>query len=326
MQIVRAAHSDKMGKWSILLPGDSNDYLWVRYPKPQETADELYAPMRVLVDPYSGKIVSASYWGRTLWTLVYEVHASLLTGKIGPDIGRIGVKTVSILGVFLFISVSIGLYLWWPRSGKFKRAVTIKRRASPERFYFDLHKSTGFYSSIILLVIAFTGFSFSYADLIKPLVRIFSSVQKKHLKEPELNSEFIDHAQRITIAQAIARADAVFPNAQLREVSTPDGKEGVFCISKRQPGEANRIWPRSKVWIDQYSGKVLAIQDPNRFTAGETFFSLMWPLHNGEAFGFAGRVLWSVVGIAPLLLYISGIKRWLQKRRAHARKRHKPHS
>lgn len=60
---------------------------------------------------------------------------------------------------------------------------------------------------------------------------------------------------------------------------------------KRQQGEANHRWARSKVWIDQYSGQVLAEQDSNRFTSGETFLNLMWPLHNSEALGRAGRIL-----------------------------------
>jgi uncharacterized iron-regulated membrane protein len=70
------------------------------------------------------------------------------------------------------------------------------------------------------------------------------------------------------------------------------------------------------VWVDQNSGKVLAVQDPNQFTAGETFLNLMWPLHNGEAFGFAGRILWCVMGLTPLVLYVSCLIRWLQKRKA----------
>jgi uncharacterized iron-regulated membrane protein len=61
------------------------------------------------------------------------------------------------------------------------------------------------------------------------------------------------------------------------------------------------------VWIDKYSGKVLAVQDPNQFAAGETFLNLMWPLHSGEAFAFVGRILWCVMSFAPLILYVSGI-------------------
>ena len=198
--------------------------------------------------------------------------------------------------------------------------MTIKRGASPERFYFDLHKTTGFYSSIILLILAFTGFSFSYVDYIKPLMRSFSAVKEMHLEEPDVKSKVIDNAQPISIEKAVAIADTVFPDAELRGVETPDGEEGFYSISKRQSGEANRRWSRSKVWIDQYSGKVLAVQDPNQFTAGETFLNLMWPLHSGEAFGLAGRILWCVIGLAPLVLYVSGIIRWLQKRRARKSK------
>ncbi|MGR9088207.1 MAG: hypothetical protein ACU841_14205 [Gammaproteobacteria bacterium] len=36
MQTVQAAHPDKQGQWPLLLPGDSNDYLWAEYPDPQE--------------------------------------------------------------------------------------------------------------------------------------------------------------------------------------------------------------------------------------------------------------------------------------------------
>jgi uncharacterized iron-regulated membrane protein len=319
MQTVKAAHPDKQGKWSLLLPGDSNDYLWAEYPKPVETADELYAPFRVLVDPYSGEIVAESYWGRTLWTAIYQIHASWLTARLGVNIGRFGFNSVCFLGLFLLISASSGLYLWWPKWGKIIKSVTIKRSASPERFYFDLHRTTGFYSSIILLVLAFTGFSFAYADYIKPVVRVFSDVKDRHLKEPEVNSTVAAGAQPISISKAVAIADRVFPDAELRGVATADGKEGVYCISKRQSGEANHKWSRSKVWIDQYSGQILAVQDPNRFTAGETFLNVLWPLHSGEAFGFVGRILWCAMGLAPLILYISGIIRWRQKHKARAR-------
>lgn len=321
MQIVKTAHPQKNGRWTMFLPGYDRDYVWAVYPKPEETAGQLFAPLRVLVDPYSGKIAAEHFWGKTFWSLAYEVHASFLTGKLGAEIGKIGFKTVSFLGLFLLVSVLTGLYLGWPQRGKFKNSLTIKRNASPQRFYFDLHRSIGFFSSIILLVIAFTGFVFGYKDNLKPLIANFSAVKTEHFKDPAvIKSIVIADAQPISIEQAVSIADRVFPDAELRWLATPDGKDGVYAIEKRQSGEANRRRPRSKVWIDQYSGNVLAVEDPNRFTSGETFFNLIWPLHNGEAFGFTGRVLWCGAGFVPLLLYISGLIRWRQKCRARALK------
>lgn len=315
LKTVKAAHPHRNGAWAMLLPGYGGDYLWVEYPKPEETRDELFAPLEILVNPYNGNIVEQRLWGRTLPGVMYEIHADLYVGRIGKEIGEIGFDVVCFFGIFLFASCLSGLYLWWPRGGKFKQALTIKPHASPERLYFDLHKTTGFYSSALLLVIAFTGFAFSYEDYIKPVVKVFSSVKADHLKNPTLKSTIVDSAQPISIAQAVAIAEQVFPGAELRGVGTPEGKDGVYMIAKRQAGETNRKRPRSKVWIDQYSGKVLAVQDPNKFTTGETFMNVLWPLHDGQILGLPGRILWCLVGFAPLVLYVTGILRWLQKRR-----------
>lgn len=316
MQTIKPAHPQRTGSWAIVLPGYLSDYLWVEYPKPEETKDELFAPLEILVNPYTGEIVKQHFWGRTLISLIYELHADFMLGKVSKDIGEIAFKVVCFLGVFLFISCLSGLYLWWPRADKFKQALSIKPNASRERFYFDLHKTTGFYSSLLLLILAFTGFAFSYKDYITPLVSVFSPIKKDHLKNPPLKSTVIDTKQPISIDQAVAIAEQVFPGAELRGVNTPDGPEGVYMVAKRQAGEANRKRPRSKVWIDQYSGAVLAVQDPNQFTAGETFMNLLWPLHDGQILGLPGRILWCVAGFAPLVLYVTGILRWLQKRRA----------
>lgn len=317
MQIVRAAHPQRQGAWNLYLPGDNHEYLWASYAKPEETAGELFAPLQVLIDPYTGKIAHENFWGRTIWSLVYEVHATLAMGKVDARIAKVVFKVICFLGVFLFISALSGLYLWWPRSGKYRQAVTIKSGASPERFFFDLHKTVGFYSSIILLILAFSGFSFGYRDQVKSLVSCFSEVKAERFKAPTtVKSDYQNQDKAISIDNAVAIADRIFPGAVLRWLETPGSKDGVYVIEKRQDGEASHTRPRSKVWIDQYSGKVLAVEDPNQFTAGETFLNVLWPLHSGEAFGFFGRVLWCVIGLTPLVLYVTGLIRWQQKRKA----------
>ncbi|MFA5984062.1 MAG: PepSY-associated TM helix domain-containing protein [Methylococcaceae bacterium] len=316
VQRVTTAYPEKNGKWCFNLPGYGMDYIWAEYPKPVETADELYAPFRVLIDPFSGKITAESYWGQTVWSLVFELHAALMLGKLGVNIGQIGYHGICFLGLFLVLSALTGLYLWWPRVGKLKSALTLKWRSSPERFYYDVHKTAGIYAAIFLLMLGFTGFSFAYADYIKPLVRNFSSIREKLLEDPDVKSTHTENAQRLAIAKVVALATRVFPQAELRSVDTPDGKAGVYTVSLRQPGEANQRAPRSKVWLDQYSGQILAVQDPNQFTAGETFFNVLFPLHTGEALGPVGRMLWCVLGLVPAVLFITGILRWLQKRKA----------
>ncbi|RWA51149.1 hypothetical protein AU476_25200 [Cupriavidus sp. UYMSc13B] len=57
----------------------------------------------------------------------------------------------------------------------------------------------------------------------------------------------------------------------------------------RQPGEPGWRFPRTNVWIDQYSGAVLGIRDPRRNSAADTLLDWLHPLHGGGAFGLPGR-------------------------------------
>lgn len=317
MAAIKQANPRRTAGWTLSMPGHDRDYIWVNYAKPEETADEFFAPLRILVHPYTGQPVEENYWGQTLWSLVYEVHADLLLGKLGPEVGRVGFKVVTFLGAFLFISAVTGLYLWWPKPGKFICAVTMKKNASPQRWHYDVHKITGFYSALFFIIVAVSGFSFGYFDYIKAAVDCFSPVEAVHHKDPKtFKSTLTTSLTTIPIERAVSIADQIFPDAQLRWIALPDGKEGVYAIEKRQAGEANQRRPRSKVWIDQYSGAILAIEDPRQFTAGETFLNLMWPLHSGEALGMPGRILWCLLGLTPLLMFVTGLMRWLHKRGA----------
>lgn len=318
---VRAAHPGRDGAWLLFMPRNEASPLRAVYPKPQESAGKAFAPLTVNVNPYTAEVLDSRFWGEGLMTTIYELHASLWLGKYGDAaMAKVGFKTVGALGVLLAVSLASGLYLWWPRPGQWRRALTVKRHAGLARSNFDLHRALGAYSALLLLVLAFTGFSFAYRDWLVPLVAWFSPVAEEPFKNPPgLKSTPLPGVQPISPDQAAALAERVFPGAELRWLALPDGPQGYYAVEKRQPGEANIRRPRSKVWLDQYSGAPLKVADPRRFSAGETFLNLMWPLHNGEALGLPGRILVCLAGLAPLLLYASGIIHWLQKRRNRRR-------
>jgi len=46
----------------------------------------------------------------------------------------------------------------------------------------------------------------------------------------------------------------------------------------------------------------------------------LYPLHTGEAFGFTGQLIILIAGLMPLILYVTGVIRWLQKRKAAVKK------
>lgn len=303
----RASRPGQPGPSLLVLPRIKNGVFLVFFE--QVTGGE-YERVEVAVDPYAARVLGEREWGSYLMSAIYRLHSSLLLGTIGE-------VTLGVLGLLFLISVGTGIYLWWPlfwppRGRKIGQAFTIKRGAHPVRFCFDLHKTSGIYSAVVLVVIVFSGIYLIFPEYIKPLVHGFSPVSQF----PEVKSIYLPGAAPISLDQAVAAANRIFPDAELKGIALPEDPEGVYIVVKRQQGEVRQAWGESRVWIDAYSGEILAVRNPRQFSAGDTFLNWLFPLHSGEALGFFGRILVFIAGFVPLILYITGVKLWLKRRRS----------
>ncbi|MGH8549727.1 MAG: PepSY-associated TM helix domain-containing protein, partial [Methylococcales bacterium] len=296
------------------IPREIDRTVSIAYSLPSSIPDENEMDnYEVFVDPYSAEIKGARLLKRTgvpfsgpIMPLLVELHYSLLLGQSGAIL-------FGVIAVLLIFSILTGLIVWWPLTGRWGRALTIKRRASAERLNHDLHKTSGFYSAIVLLVVLFSGVYMNLPEYITALVEIFSPAPGW----PEgQKSVPMEGQAALSPGQAVALANGLFPDGELMGVGLPDGPEGSYLIRKRAPDEVTEAYPHRQVWIDQYSGRVLAVNDPHTYTAGQKFLEWQYPLHSGEAFGLPGRILILVVGLACPVLYVTGFIRWLQKRRS----------
>jgi len=305
-------------------PADSTAF-FVHFPKrPTGYLDVIYAMptpqgrkniSQVVVNPYSASVVgrrllvdTESHFSEPFVNVVTHVHYTLLQGALGETI-------IGFAGLFLFGSLVSGVYLWWPRNGKWRQAFLIKRNASFERFILDLHKTAGVYFCAILLVMLFSGTYMIFMPQVRALVSAFSSTTTHMIRE-DLKSEAANGRAPIGADAAVEVADRLFPDGKLMSLQLPDGPEGLYVVGKRADDEINMSEPSRLVAVDQYAGTVVGVQNPHDFTAGERFLEWQYPLHTGEAFGDAGRAFVSFMGLVPALLYATGVTRWLQKRRA----------
>ena len=53
-------------------------------------------------------------------------------------------------------------------------------------------------------------------------------------------------------------------------------------------------------------------------SGGDTILNWLHPLHGGEAFGMAGRLLAFVAGLVPAALFVTGLLRWTRRRQRRA--------
>ena len=230
--------------------------------------------------------------------------------------GRGGVILIGAIGVLLVVSVLTGLIVWWPLTGQWLKAMTFKGRSSAERFNFDLHKTFGFYSALILLAVLISGVYMNLPEQIVWLVERFSPVTRTE----KIRSLAAPDQPAIGLGKVMSKVRSQYPEGRVHFLSLPTLTSEVYQICSDDVVELSRYVIDSRcVFVDQYSGQVVKVMDPANSSGGDLFVQWQWPLHSGQAFGMTGRILVFLSGLACPVLYVTGVIRWLQKRRATRR-------
>lgn len=303
----------KQGRpYAFVFPGRQDEAFIITYSTPAQVLGQSEWH-QVFVNPYNASAIgqrlmfeTGNHWRGSLISFFVRFHYTLALGEAGRTF-------VGIVALFLLFSVLTGLIVWWPSSGKLMQALTIKSHASAERFNFDLHKTVGFYGSVVLLVVLISGIEMVFPVYADGLVKVFLPLATE--SEAPMSAE-TNPREPVTLAQAVAITDKRFPDGVYRWILLPQSDLDVYRVVKGSPLEVNRTRPRRTLWLDQYSGKIVQESDPMTDAAGNVFLQWLYPLHNGEAFGVTGRILVFVLGLVPTVLYVTGIIRWQQKRKA----------
>lgn len=280
---------------------------WVKEPTP---APERAVSINIAVDPYTAEVVGRRVfyhaWNPLRHCFIgffFKLHYALFLGDTGGVI-------VGVMGVLLILSALAGLILWWPLDGKWRRVLTLKRGAGSVRLNHDLHQSGGFYSLLVLLAVLLSGLYFNLPDQFSWLVGRFSP-----LTPPPAAAAPV--AVTGSIDAALAAARAAYPGGRFDSLSVPDPNTGLFTACFRDvPELASHVIDTRCLVIDRASQRVLQVQDPAAGSGGDTFMQWQWPLHSGKAFGWTGRILVFICGLLCPVLFVTGVIRWLQKRRA----------
>ncbi len=304
VEALRRAEPTRPDTWRIELPRSSEAPITARYYKPVETQQRSFAPLIVTLDPASLKVTSRRFWGDDVFTWIYDLHYRLLLETGGNTV--LGIA--SLIALVLLLS---GLYLWWPSPGNWQGALSFKAKAVWKRRIYDLHAKPGAYGLLLVGTLTVTGLLLVVPGWFTPAIGQLSPLTPWYQAEHSA----VRQSAHITADQAVHIALARFPDADVRWIHTPSPEHGVWRIQMRQAGEPNRRFPRTNIWIDGASGDIVAIRDPKQNGAGDTLLDWLHPLHNGEAFGLAGRIIAFACGLLPLLALVTGFIRWRHKKR-----------
>jgi uncharacterized iron-regulated membrane protein len=292
------------GTWRIEIPPEGG-VITSRYAAPGART------RMVTVDPVTLDVLRDARWNSTFFTFIYDIHEYLQLGSgARPWIGY-----VSLVMVIVLVTGALSWLL--PRGGagaKFSfrwNGTTVSRRT------YDIHKLGGAYTLLFTAVVVGTGALISMPSHFHAVLNAFSPLKPS---EPAVRSAANTGSTRLSVDAVLAMAPARFPESTVVWVRVPTTAAQTYDLQIRQKGAPMNRFPRTHMFIDQYSGATLAVYDPKLDGWGDTVLNWLVPIHDGKAFGLAGRIVVFVVGLAPSVLFVTGFMRWNQKRRARKRR------
>ncbi len=298
---VRRAFPEKQGPWRFEVTGKAGA-IPARYYNPKETTGRDFAPMMVWLSPDGGTVLRRDFWGDYAMTWIYDLHYRLLLGEGGGTV-------LGFAGMALVLLLLSGLWAWSPR-GSWAKALRFKGSAPQTRALRDMHKLAGLWSIAFLLILTVTGVMLELPNGSSRALAILVGPADTP-SEPQSGRAA---GAQIAVSQALLLARAEFPKARIAWIEVPGLGQGSFKIRMQGRGDPSRRFPHSYVWINQYSGAVLATVDAAQAGTNTLISNWLHPLHDGSIGGMPTRILAALAGLMPCLLFYTGWKRWRRRR------------
>ena len=275
--------------------------------------------VELCVDPYTATVLGRSRLEEhPVWrgcAFLFGLHYSLQI----PTVGGTLVGFIALVGLVSLVS---GLWLWWPGWGRLRHALTVKRDAGAVRVNFDLHRVIGFYFTPVLGALLVSGVWMNLNEAFVAAVQWLSPGTRGSVAELR-SAEFAEGRLRRPVSETLEGVLRTYPGGRLNWASFPTASNEVVVVSQvGVAGPTRSAWSERMVSVDPFTGAILRVDDPfTRRTAGDVFLAWQWPLHSGKAMGWPGRWMVFAAGFVPLLLYLTGIRIWMVRRRTEIHRR-----
>ena len=275
----------------------------VRFPTPVGEA----GPIEVSIDPGTAEVLAVRQWGKTPVSWIYHLHLAFLAGDRGELV-------VGLMGFLMLFFCLTGVYLWWPRKRRWRRAFTLRTDAGRFRLFFDLHKLSGIYLLPVFVLLALTGMEIVWHEPAERLVKTLLPVRET--PAPQSDTGLAGNTGTISMDQAAALGQEEFPQSRLMRLYVHLTESDPWRVTFIHPEEHwKEFGAGTTVYLDQYSGEVLDVWDTRNLPVGSQILEWSFPLHNGDALGLGGRLVVFFSGFFITVLFGSGVYLWWRKRR-----------
>jgi uncharacterized iron-regulated membrane protein len=249
---------------------------------------------QIVVDSASGRVLGTAQAGWVDWMI--DLHRNLLSGKQGR-------KAVGFAGIVLLILSMSGMLMWFTGRRSWRAWTQVRREGPTRRFYFELHRATGLWACTFLALISFTGIERAFPDTFRAAI-VSLTGEPATVKAPPGGKA----RSTRPLEEYLRTARAAMPDGVPVELRLPDSGKGVVDLRLHRPGD---LAPDGNhVYLRPDSATVMMIDRLSDRPAGARFLAALAPIHYGEFGGIPIQALWSLLGLTPSLLFITGFVAW----------------
>lgn len=257
-------------------------------------------PHYIFFNPYSGKFLHTENVEEDFFVIVEELHMYLW---LPPEIGKQVVGIATIIFIVMLIS---GIVLWWPKKRKdLKNRIKIKWDAKWRRVNYDWHNVTGFYISLIALIIAITGLTFSYEWMHKTMY-VVGNLGKEYPKDdfkPVIDTTLTAKTNANPMDIALAEAFKAKPEDKMFFVWYLGEKETIITGSYPEPFGFHH---QSNLQFHPKTGALLNKSLYENKSAGMQLQEMNYGLHTGQFFGLTGKIIAFIASLLAAALPVTG--------------------
>ncbi|MBS0029268.1 PepSY-associated TM helix domain-containing protein [Chitinophaga sp. 22321] len=262
---------------------------------------------RIYVDPYTGVVLKIENTKWEFFSTVVNLHINLL---LGPKIGATIVNWSVLIFVVMLIS---GIVLWWPgnkAAAKQRFSFKWKTTTKWKRKNYDLHNILGFYSMIILLVIAISGLVFSYQWVSNGIQWIANGGKPVVLPAPVLSDT--THPGTYSLEKILADAVVKAPEGTTFFVGIPKDSKTAVSVFARRDGKP--LYKAVRMQYDQHSAAMLTRRSFADMSNGERINAMNYDIHVGAVLGIPGKILAFLASLIAASLPVTGFYIWWGRR------------
>ncbi|MCK9916153.1 PepSY domain-containing protein [Microbacteriaceae bacterium K1510] len=307
--------------------------------RPQQRGDGPPRFFTVFLDPPTGQVLDVMDFRASFVGFMHIFHENLMLPQFS------GRQIVGWVGVAMLILSLTGIWLWWPRNGRF--LIGLRWTRSP-RFTFNLHNMLGFWISIPLAVVSLTGIYLSFPQTARGMMSSIATMTPP-AGRPGFAGEVATHTN-LTADRALEIARQTEPTAAPVTIflptvvggrgpqaggTQPQQRSGTQQDERSQQGTAAPQTERPRqeggrgpaptwriqlaraesetvtVLVDDRSGLAAPTAGPQ---SGDRAASWIRWIHEGSHSGLIWKVVVLLTGIFPTIFAITGVIMWLRRR------------